>query len=104
MSLNQDEILILEKVINIRNRLTALKQKPEFVKTQDVLNIYQQMVKQDAVLTQLHDSLSVLSDDLIPIHQRLVALRRQLVALAAKPKPSKTDLKPLVEELRKIDQ
>lgn len=214
MSLNQDEILILEKVINIRNRLTALKQKPEFVKTQDVLNIYQQMVKQvsllievrdednfsqpsnrldktmsdvfsllslfflrigktrecpatycqiasirqlldhmnesssftesdlkpfrarlnelreivqhdrtsslhpeamtmllerklnacDAVLTHLHDSLSVLSEDLIPIHQRLVALRRQLVALAAKPKPSKTDLKPMLEELRKIDQ
>lgn len=58
----------------------------------------------DAVLTQLHDSLSVLSEDLIPIHQRLVALRRQLVALAAKPKPSKTDLKPLLEELRLIDQ
>lgn len=57
----------------------------------------------DAVLTQLQESLSVLSVELVPIHQRLVALRRQLVALAAKPKPSKTDLKPLQEELRKID-
>jgi len=213
MSLNQDEILILEKVINIRNRLTALKQTPEFIKTQDVLNIYQAMVKQvsllievrdeenfhqpynrldktmsdvfsllslfflrigktrecpatycqiasirqlldhmnesstftemdlkpfrarlnelreivesdkrsgkhpeamtmlldrklkacDGVLTHLQESLSVLSPELVPIHQKLVALRRQLVALAAKPKPSKKDLIPLQEELRKID-
>jgi len=58
---------------------------------------------EDTVLGELAQSLSVLSVELVPIHQKLVALRRQLVALAAKPKPSKTDLKPLQEELRKID-
>ncbi|KAG8861396.1 hypothetical protein FRB96_002845 [Tulasnella sp. 330] len=245
----QEEFAILEKVINIRNRLTALKQKVDFIKTQDVMNIYHAMVKQgrripttqprpsscnladfalsrvllaamllyhpqpvsllievrdeenfsqpsnrldktmsdvfsllslfflrigktrecpatycqiasirqlldhmnesssftdadlkpfrarlnelrhivvsdkesgkhpeamtmllerklnacDVVLTQLHESLSVLSVELVPIHQKLVALRRHLVALAAKQKPSKADLKPLQEELRKLD-
>ncbi|KAG8908631.1 hypothetical protein FRB99_004919 [Tulasnella sp. 403] len=55
MSLNQDEILILEKVINIRNRLTALKQTPEFIKTQDVMNIYHAMVKQVSLLIEVRD-------------------------------------------------
>jgi Protein of unknown function (DUF2408) len=47
--------------------------------------------------------LAVLSVELIPIHQRLVTLRRQLVALAAKEGPHKAELKPIQEELRKID-
>ena len=51
----------------------------------------------------MDDSLSVLSVELVPVHHRLVSLRRQLVALAAKDHPSKTELKNLVEELRKID-
>ncbi|CAE6513816.1 unnamed protein product [Rhizoctonia solani] len=214
MSLQPEEITILEKVINIRNRLTALKQnRAEYIKSQDVLNIYQAVVKQveklndlrdqetgphvpnrldtlladvfsllslffltigkarecpatysqiasmrqlldhmnesavyteadlksfrnrldelrdivrndkesglhppamtklldrklnecDAILSDLQDSLSVLSVELVPIHQRLVMLRRQLVALAAKPKPFKADLKPIMEDLRKIE-
>ncbi|CAE7055459.1 unnamed protein product [Rhizoctonia solani] len=214
MSLQPEEITILEKVINIRNRLTALKQnRAEYIKSQDVLNIYQAVVKQveklndlrdqetgphvpnrldtlladvfsllslffltigkarecpatysqiasmrqlldhmnesavyteadlksfrnrldelrdivrndkesglhppamtklldrklnecDAILSDLQDSLSVLSVELVPIHQKLVMLRRQLVALAAKPKPFKADLKPITEELRKIE-
>ena len=41
--------------------------------------------------------------ELLPIHTRLVQLRRQLVALAAKQDPSKAELKPIQEELRKID-
>ncbi|KAF9005994.1 hypothetical protein BDQ17DRAFT_1467113 [Cyathus striatus] len=57
----------------------------------------------DAIVKQLQDSLSVLSPELIPIHQRLVTIRRQLVALAAKEGSHKAELKPLLEELRKID-
>ena len=57
----------------------------------------------DKILESLQDSLSELSVELIPIHERLVTLRRQLVALAAKDKPSKSELKPIQEELRKID-
>ncbi|KAG8745649.1 hypothetical protein FRC10_007346 [Ceratobasidium sp. 414] len=214
MSLQPEEITILEKVINIRNRLTALKQnRGEYIKSQDVLSIYHAVVKQvdklndlrdqehgphvlnrldtlladvfnllslffltigkgrecpatysqiasmrqllghmnesavytesdlksfrtrldelrdivrkdtesglhppamtklldrklnecDAVLSDLQDSLSVLSVELVPIHQRLVTLRRQLVALAAKPKAVKADLKPIMDDLRKIE-
>lgn len=52
----------------------------------------------------LQSSLSVLSVELVPIHQRLVALRKQLSALSAEPKPSKTEFRAILEELRKIDQ
>jgi hypothetical protein len=45
----------------------------------------------------------VLDPELIPIHERLVTIRRQLVALAAKDSSHKAELKPLMEELRKID-
>ena len=51
----------------------------------------------------MDESLSVLSVELVPVHQRLVSMRRQLVALAAKDHPSKTELKSLMEDLRKID-
>lgn len=51
----------------------------------------------------MKESLSELSDELIPTHERLVTLRRQLVAIAAKDRPSKSELKPIQEELRKID-
>jgi len=54
-------------------------------------------------LKTLLRSLSVLSVELVPIHQRLVHIRRQLGALAAQLKHEKKELKPLVEELRKID-
>ncbi|KAI0761897.1 hypothetical protein BC629DRAFT_1682625 [Irpex lacteus] len=67
----------------------------------------------DNVLRGLQDSLSVLSPELMPIHERLVGIRRQLVALAAKETASQAalalkpqepaELKPLTEELRKID-
>jgi hypothetical protein len=49
------------------------------------------------------ESLGVLNVELVPIHNRLVALRKQLIALASQPKVPKAELKPIVEELRKID-
>ncbi|TFK39948.1 hypothetical protein BDQ12DRAFT_681509 [Crucibulum laeve] len=57
----------------------------------------------DAIVKQLQDSLSVLSVELVPVHQKLVTIRRQLVALAAKEGSQKAEVKPLLEELRKID-
>lgn len=57
----------------------------------------------DAIVQSLHQSLSVISVELQPIHERLVNIRRQLVALAAKEQSHKAELKPLLEELRKID-
>lgn len=57
----------------------------------------------DAIVRSLQDSLAVLSSELIPIHEKLVTLRRQLVALAAKEGSHKSELKPIQEELRKID-
>ena len=57
----------------------------------------------DAIVQSMKESLSEISVELIPIHERLVSIRRQLVALAAKESISKSELKPLEEELRKID-
>ena len=57
----------------------------------------------DDLVTSMKESLSELSVELVPIHERLVTLRRQLVALAAKDTFSKAELKPIQEELRKID-
>lgn len=57
----------------------------------------------ESVLSRLQDNLSVLSTELLPVHERLVTIRRKLVALAAKGSSSKAELKPLQEDLRKID-
>ncbi|KAK2463642.1 hypothetical protein APHAL10511_004393 [Amanita phalloides] len=57
----------------------------------------------ETIVKQLQDSLAVLSPELLPVHQRLVTLRRHLAALAAKEGSHKADLKPIQEELRKID-
>ena len=57
----------------------------------------------DAVVKQLIESLSVIPPELLPVHEKLVTIRRQLVALAAKEGPHRTELKPIQEELRKID-
>jgi len=57
----------------------------------------------ESVLESLQGNLSVLSEELIPVHERLVTLRRKLVALSAKGGSPKSELKPLQEELRKID-
>jgi hypothetical protein len=55
------------------------------------------------VLNRLQENLSVLSSELLPLHERLVTIRRKLAALAAKGGSPKAELKPLQEELRKID-
>jgi len=55
------------------------------------------------VLADLFKSLSVLSVELVPIHQRLVQIRKHLSSLAAMEKPVKSEVKALMEELRKID-
>jgi len=57
----------------------------------------------EAIVTQMQESLAVLSPELLPVHQKLVTIRRQLVALAAKEGSQKSELKPLQEELRRID-
>ncbi|KAG5732655.1 UPF0662 protein C30C2.08 [Termitomyces sp. T112] len=57
----------------------------------------------EAIVRTLQESLSVLPVELVPVHQKLVTIRRQLVALAAKEGSHKAELKPLQEELRKIE-
>uniref|UniRef100_A0A0W0FXM3 Uncharacterized protein n=1 Tax=Moniliophthora roreri TaxID=221103 RepID=A0A0W0FXM3_MONRR len=62
-----------------------------------------QLNKCDDIVKSLEESLSVLSVELTPIHEKLVTIRRKLVALAAKEGSHKAELKPIQEELRKID-
>jgi hypothetical protein len=57
----------------------------------------------ESVLNTMQDNLSVLSVELLPLHERLVTIRRKLVGLAARGGLVKAELKPLHEELRKID-
>lgn len=58
---------------------------------------------QDGILRSLQESLAIISVELTPIYEKLVTIRRQLVALAAKEGSHKAELKPIQEELRKID-
>jgi len=52
----QEELPILEAVINIRNRLTALKKdRGEYIKASDVNSLYQAIVKQVTRLNQVRD-------------------------------------------------
>ncbi|KAF8075039.1 hypothetical protein FPV67DRAFT_1727433 [Lyophyllum atratum] len=52
----QEELPILEAVINIRNRLTALKKnRAEYVKASDVNSLYQAVVKQVTRLNDVRD-------------------------------------------------
>jgi hypothetical protein len=55
------------------------------------------------MVDSLVESLSILSHELTPIHQRLIQIRRQLAAIAARPKPNKSEIQTLQDELRKID-
>ncbi|TIB05767.1 hypothetical protein E3P92_02587 [Wallemia ichthyophaga] len=58
----------------------------------------------ERIYRNLVTSLSVLDVELVPIHQRLVTIRRQLAAIVSKDNPpQKHEIKPLLEELRKID-
>jgi len=59
MSVPQEELPILEAVINIRNRLTALKKnRVEFIKPADVQNQYMAIVKQVTKLNDVRDDQS----------------------------------------------
>ncbi|KAI0693171.1 hypothetical protein C8T65DRAFT_668332 [Cerioporus squamosus] len=52
----QEELPILEAVINIRNRLTALKKnRGEYIKSSDVDRLYQAIVKQVTRLNEVRD-------------------------------------------------
>jgi len=52
----QEELPILEAVINIRNRLTALKKdNGEYIKASDVSALYQAIVKQVTRLNEVRD-------------------------------------------------
>ncbi|TFK74944.1 hypothetical protein BDN72DRAFT_955296 [Pluteus cervinus] len=52
----QEELPILEAVINIRNRLTALKKnRAEYIKPSDVNSLYQAVVKQVTKLNDVRD-------------------------------------------------
>jgi hypothetical protein len=57
----------------------------------------------ESVLNRMQDNISVLSVELLPLHERLVTIRRKLVELAARGGSVKAELKPLQEDLRKID-
>lgn len=53
----QEELPILEAVINIRNRLTALKKdRGEYIKPSDVNTLYQAIVKQVTRLNEVRDA------------------------------------------------
>ncbi|EPQ28632.1 uncharacterized protein PFL1_03935 [Pseudozyma flocculosa PF-1] len=54
----QEELPILEALINIRNRLTALKKNSsEFIRSHDVQQLYQQAIKQVTRLNAVRDEL-----------------------------------------------
>lgn len=57
MQVPTEELPILEQLVTLRNRLTALKthQREEFVRTSDVLDIYNQALKQVEKLNQARE-------------------------------------------------
>ncbi|GAA98388.1 uncharacterized protein L969DRAFT_93017 [Mixia osmundae IAM 14324] len=57
MPVPSEELPILEALVNIRNRLTALKKdRSEYVRAQDVLNIFSAVIKQVTKLNDLRDT------------------------------------------------
>jgi hypothetical protein len=60
----------------------------------------------ESVLNRMQDNLSVLSDELLPLHEQLIIIKRKLVelnGLAAKGGVVTRELRPLRDELRKIN-
>lgn len=57
MQVPSEELPILEQLVTLRNRLTALKthQRKEFVRTSDVLDIYNQALKQVEKLNEVRE-------------------------------------------------
>ncbi|KIP09989.1 hypothetical protein PHLGIDRAFT_125824 [Phlebiopsis gigantea 11061_1 CR5-6] len=61
----QEELPILEAIINIRNRLTALKKnRGEYIKASDVNTLYQAIVKQVTRLNEVRDDRNVYNNRL----------------------------------------
>ncbi|EAU90605.2 hypothetical protein CC1G_00989 [Coprinopsis cinerea okayama7 len=107
--LNESSIYNEEDLAPFQKRLAGLRhivqQDAEQGKHPKALTtlLERQLNECDAVVNQMLESLSVISPELIPVHEKLVTIRRQLVALAAKEGSHKAELKPIQEELRKID-
>ncbi|GAA6006772.1 uncharacterized protein JCM10292_005445, partial [Rhodotorula paludigena] len=57
----------------------------------------------DRLVHKLASSLSSLAVELFPLHQRLITLRRTLAGIAARPRPSATDVAGILAELRQIE-
>ncbi|KAK4046834.1 hypothetical protein OIV83_005831 [Microbotryomycetes sp. JL201] len=57
----------------------------------------------DRLLKKLVGSLSSMSTELAPLHQRLITLRRLLASIAARPRPTASDVANILAELRQID-
>ncbi|BGP17601.1 hypothetical protein JCM10213_001252 [Rhodosporidiobolus nylandii] len=58
----------------------------------------------DRLVNKLSSSLSQLSPELYPLHQRLITLRRSLASIAARPRPSASDVTSILSELRSIEE
>ncbi|KAM0786507.1 hypothetical protein ACM66B_001965 [Microbotryomycetes sp. NB124-2] len=57
----------------------------------------------DRLLKKLVGSLSSMSVELAPLHQRLITLRRLLASIAARPRPTASDVTNILAELRQIE-
>lgn len=129
MSVPQEELPILEAVINIRNRLTALKKnRVEFIKPADVQNQYMAIVKQVTKLNDVRDDQSsghtrldnALADvfnllslffltigrtrEIPAIYCQLVSIRHLLVHMNESSVFSESDLKPFQERLKELHE
>ncbi len=63
-SIPHEELPILEALINIRNRQTALKKdSSEFIRSQDVSQLYQQVIKQVTKLNAVRDEQQAIAQD-----------------------------------------
>jgi hypothetical protein len=66
--------------------------------------MYEKWDSCDKLVQNLTSNLTQLSIELAPLHQRLITLRRSLASIAARPRPSLSDLNPIWTELRQIEE
>ncbi|KIM90620.1 hypothetical protein PILCRDRAFT_812376 [Piloderma croceum F 1598] len=104
--MNESAVYNESDLVPFHRRLNELRQIVQHnTKHPDALTklLERQLNECDGILRSLQESLAVISVELTPIYEKLVTIRRQLVALAAKEGSHKAELKPIQEELRKID-
>ncbi|KIK61634.1 hypothetical protein GYMLUDRAFT_84776 [Collybiopsis luxurians FD-317 M1] len=107
--MNESAVYNEADLVPFRKRISDLRQNlqrhaSENKHPEAILKLLErQLSKCDSIVRNLEESLSVISEELLPIYEKLVTIRRKLVALAAKGGSQKTELKPLQDELRKID-